>query len=356
MFPEFDPSETDEDAIKREARILVVDDEEPNVFLLEQILERAGFHGVRSTTDSREVIGLFEDYQPDILLLDLLMPHLDGYEVLEKVRATLPDDDHVPVLVLTADVTRDAMQRSLAGGADDFLTKPFDPTEVTLRMRNLLATRFLQRALRRHRDFLHEEVTARTEELAASHFEIMERLSSVTEFRDFETGEHTKRVGKTARAVAETLGLADQRIDLIGLAAPLHDVGKIATPDAILLKPGRLTPEEFDVVKEHTTAGAQILGDGRFPLLQTAEEIALMHHEKWDGTGYAHVPGEEIPQSARITAVADVFDALTHIRPYKEPWPLEKAVEEIRTQRGAHFDPDCVDAFLAALEAGEVEV
>jgi putative two-component system response regulator len=195
------------------------------------------------------------------------------------------------------------------------------------------------------------DITARREAekaVAAAQVEILERLALAAEYRDDDTGEHTRRVGKTAAAIAATIGLAADEVELLRRAAPLHDVGKIAIPDAILRKPGRLTGEEFEEIKQHTVKGAAMLAGRGFPLLDLAERIALTHHERWDGHGYPHgLAGEAIPLAGRIVAVADVFDALTHERVYKEAWPVEQALEEIRTQAGRQFDPDVVEAFLS---------
>lgn len=333
-----------------EASILIVDDEEPNVRLLERILDGAGYSNVESTTDPRRVLPLYIEREPDLILLDLHMPHLDGFEVMRQLKPLIPDGTYLPILVLTADVTSDAKERSLSDGARDFLTKPFDVTEVLLRVGNLLETRFLHRQLQQQNRRLEDRVRERTEELEQAHIETFERLALAAEYRDDDTGQHTRRVGRTAAVVARALGLPSSEVELIERASGLHDVGKIGVSDAILLKPERLTPVEFEVVKTHTIVGAKILSGSRSPLLRMAEEIALTHHERWDGSGYAGLAREGIPLTGRITTVADVFDALTHRRPYKDPWPVEKALAEIASQRGRQFDPDVVDAFLRVQE------
>ena len=333
------------------ARILIVDDQPPNVEVLVRMLEREGYHNLKSTTDSREALPLFIEFQPDLILLDLVMPHLDGLEVIELLRRYIPDSTYLPILVLTAESAPEAKQRALSAGARDFLTKPFDRTEVLLRIRNLLETRLLHRQLEGMNERLEEKVSTRTRELEEARQETLERLALAAERRDDDTGEHLRRVGTLSALVALALELSRVDVQLIGAAAPLHDVGKIGISDAILLKPGKLTPEEFDQIKTHSTIGAHILAGSSIPVLRLAEEIALRHHERWDGTGYpGGMRGEEIPMSARIVAVTDVYDALTHKRVYKEAWPLEKALEEIRSQRGRHFDPRVAEAFLTVQE------
>jgi putative two-component system response regulator len=340
----------------REAQILIVDDQEANVRLLEAILRQAGYSNFLSTTDSRQVRDFYESLHPDLLLLDLMMPNLDGFQVLAQLGALVPDGDYLPILVLTADIASQTKQRALAAGANDFLTKPFDPVEVVLRIQNLLHTHTLHRQLRDQNQILEARVQVRTRELKVAQMEILERLSRAAEFRDDVTGEHTHRVGLWAARIAHFLGMPGAIVALIHEAASLHDVGKIGIPDHILLKPGSLTADEFAIMRTHTTIGADILAGGSSPLIQTAQEIALTHHERWDGTGYPHgLAGAAIPLTGRIVSVVDVYDALTHARPYKLPWPPEEAQAEIRRQAGRQFDPDVVDAFLSLLKEHEAE-
>lgn len=330
-----------------DARILVVDDEEVNVLLLERTLDKAGYRDVASTTDPRQVLELMGTFQPDLILLDLLMPHLDGFAVLKLLHSVAPIDSFLPVLVLTADATSETRSRALAGGANDFLTKPLDLDEVLLRIANMLETRFLHLQLQGQKEALEDRVLQRTTELEDSYIETFERLALAAEYRDDDTGQHTVRVGRMAALLAGELSLPTKDVELLTRAAGLHDVGKIGIPDAILLAPRKLTIEEFEVVKTHTVIGAKILSGSRSPLLSMAEEIAWSHHERWDGRGYGGLAGEEIPLYGRITTVADVFDALTHERPYKEAWPVDEAIDEIARQRGEQFDPRVVDAFMA---------
>jgi putative two-component system response regulator len=331
-----------------DAGILIVDDKVANIRLLEGILGRAGYTRIASTTDPREVLEVFTGLQPDLLLLDLMMPHLNGFEVMEQLKALIPGGDYLPILVLTADVTGEVKRRALSAGAKDFLIKPFDTVEVLLRIDNLLKTRLLYLQLREQNHLLDEKVRERTLSLERAQIEILERLAAAAEFRDDETGRHTHRVGQVSSMIAHALSLPAAEVELIGQAAPLHDVGKIGIPDRILLKPGKLTVREFEVMKRHTTIGARMLANGHSDLIQMAECIALMHHERWDGTGYpGKLLGEDIPLVGRIVSVADVFDALTHERTYKTAWPVEEALVEIERQRGRQFDPRVAEAFLS---------
>jgi putative two-component system response regulator len=335
-----------------DAPILMVDDERANILVLERLLQKAGYRNVRSTTDPRTVLGLVAEVRPDLLLLDLKMPGLDGFEILELLRvgAAASSEPSLPVLVLTADATKETKRRALAAGATDFLTKPFDLDEVLLRIANMLDLRSLTLELRAKNASLEDRVFERTRELEESHIETFERLALAAEYRDDDTGQHTRRVGRMAALLGQELGVGPDVVQLLERAAGLHDVGKIGIPDAILLAPRKLTVEEFDVVKTHTVIGAKILSGSRSPLMRMAEEIAWSHHERWDGGGYGGAVAEEIPLTGRITTVADVFDALTHARPYKDAWPLERAIEEIAQQRGDQFDPRVVDAFVSIQE------
>jgi putative two-component system response regulator len=330
------------------ARILIVDDQAANTRLLEGILRRAGYTKLTSTTDSREALSIFTSFQPDLVLLDLTMPHVNGFEVMEQIKPLIPSGDYLPILVLTADVTGEAKRRALSAGAKDFLTKPFDTIEVLLRIDNLLKTRSLYLQLREQNHVLDEKVRERTLSLEEAQIEILGRLAAAAEYRDDETGKHTQRVGQISARIAHALDLPAAEVGLIRQCAPLHDVGKIGIPDSILLKPGKLTTQEFEVMTRHTTIGANMLANGHSDLIQMAQCIALMHHERWDGTGYpGKLRGEAIPMVGRIVSVADVFDALTHERPYKTAWSVEEALTEIERQKGRQFDPRVAEAFLS---------
>lgn len=334
---------------------MVVDDDLGNLSLLEEILHLAGYNGVQRVQDPRQALPIFTTFRPDILLLDLTMPGLDGFEVMEQLIPRMPKDAPVPILVLTGDTGTDAHRRALAAGAKDYVIKPFDPIEVRLRIENLLETRALQLRLRNQNRLLEEEVRNRMHELEEAHSEIIDRLALAAEYRDDETGEHAQRVGRLSALIATEFGLSEPEVDLIRKAAPLHDVGKIGVSDEILLKPGRLTEEEFEIIKRHTHIGARILSGSDVRLLQMAQEIALTHHERWDGSGYSGLVAEDIPLVGRIVCIADVFDALTHDRPYKQRWSMTTAVDYIRTQSGSQFDPHLVGAFLRIAARGDLD-
>ena len=334
--------------------ILVVDDEEDNVRVLGQMLRWAGYHRLELSSDPFEALRLFESHAPDLVLLDLHMAGLDGFGVMERLRPRIQAGDWIPFLMLTGDLDPEVRERALSAGARDFVTKPFDIGEVLQRIKNLLETRHLHLRLRRHAEELEDKVRARTAQLAETQVEILRRLAVAAEYRDDITGEHAERVGALAALIAEEMGLSTEQIELIRRAAPLHDVGKIGVPDAILMKPGPLTSAEFEVMKSHTEIGARILGEGSFPLLRMACEIVRTHHERWDGRGYLGRKGEDIPLSGRIVAVADVFDTITHRRPYKEAASVEEGIARVREDAGRHFDPAVVDAFLRVLASGRL--
>ena len=322
-----------DEGLLRGADVLVVDDEPANVALVESILERNGFTRIRSTTDPRQFRTLFDAQRPDIVLLDLHMPHVGGLELLRQVGALLEPDEYLPVIMLSADVTARARRDAMGAGATDFLTKPFDTTEVGLRVRNHLETRRI-----------HLRLDGQRRELEGCHLQSLKRLHD--EFRD-ETDDHTERVGRTSALLARAAGVTDDLAELIEKAAPLHDLGKVGVPDSVLLKPGKLSAEEFELVRTHTTIGAQIIGETTSEVLTVARVIAETHHERWNGLGYPYgLEGEAIPLPGRVVAVCDVFDALTHERPYKRAWTVNEAVQELVTERGRFFDPELVDLFI----------
>jgi putative two-component system response regulator len=321
-------------------RIVVVEDDE-GAALLAKILGAAGYEDVRTATSPAVLDVLLKRWEPDLVVLDLQVPGTDGFDLLEAVVAS-----GVPALVLTADDSPTTRRRALGLGAKDFVTKPLDRVEVLLRVGNILQTRRLQRALEDRNHDLQRWVRARTADLEEARKETLERLALAAEYRDDDTAQHTKRVGRTAALLARQLGLANDTIEHLRLAAPLHDVGKIGIPDAVWLKPGALSDHERKMLEQHTEIGGRILSGSRSPILRLAEQIARTHHERWDGSGYpAGLAGDAIPLAGRITAVADVFDVLAHPRPHKKAWPLGRAVQEIVDQAGRHFDPEVVAAF-----------
>ncbi|HEX3831489.1 MAG TPA: HD domain-containing phosphohydrolase [Solirubrobacteraceae bacterium] len=320
--------------------VLIADDNRQNAELLRQLLADAGYQNVSVCHEADAVTNrCTASPQPDLLVLDLHMPGLSGYEVLGQLRQMLTSEPFLPVLIVTADVSQEARRRALSLGASDFITKPVDPTEFLLRTSHLLRTHQLRQALK-------DMVAVRTAELEQARLQTLQHLLIAAECRDDATGQHTIRVGRTAGLLATTMGLPTLTAAQIAAAAPLHDLGKIGIPDEILLKPGGLTPHETEVMQRHVEIGARILGGGESEHLAIAHDVALCHHERWDGTGYSRgLRSTEIPVAARITAVADVFDALTHSRTYKDPWPISSAADEIIRQRGRQFDPAVVDAF-----------
>lgn len=327
-------------------RILVVDDDETVTGTLKRILEASGYSHVTTTNDSRRALPLFREVHPDLVLLDVHMPHLDGLYVLKLLRSQLADDEYLPILVITGDDQRELKRQALRSGGNDYLTKPFDREEVELRVRNLLKTRDLHLSL-------EHQVQQKVGDLKQAEVEIARRLAAAAELRDYGGEEHTQRVGRMSALIAEGMSLPAGDVEAIRHAAPLHDIGKIAIPDEILLKPEALTLEELEIVKQHTTIGARALTGSRSPILQVAEEVALYHHENWDGSGYTPgLAGEAIPLVGRIVAAADCFDALTSERPYKRAWPIGEAIDFVKEESGSKFDPAVVEALVAAHESG----
>ncbi|WP_058866271.1 HD domain-containing phosphohydrolase [Chloracidobacterium thermophilum] len=338
-----------DDARIRDARILVVDDLELNIKLLENLLAEAGYRRVFSTTDSRQVVGLYRELSPDLVILDLHMPYRNGFQVMEDLRE-IEHDSYIPVLVLTGLPDHATRLRALESGARDFLSKPFEHVEALTRIRNMIEVRLLHNEVREQNRVLEEKVRQRTQQLRETQLEIVRRLGRAAEYRDNVTGMHVIRMSHYCAELARAIGWNDEACEMLLHASPMHDIGKIGIPDRILLKEGKLTPEEWEVMKSHATIGAELLGGSTSPLMQMAMEIALSHHEKWDGSGYPNgLKGEEIPIVGRIVALCDVFDALTTERPYKQAWSVEAVIAEIDRQSGRHFDPNLVEAFKSIL-------
>jgi putative two-component system response regulator len=336
-----------QDSATLDRRVLIVDSEANDVRLLEAVLSGAGYTNITTTTDSRTVCAVYIDFQPDILLLALHLVGPDGLEVMDQLKPLIGKRTFFPIIVVTNDLTTASKHKVLGHSAQDFLTKPLDPAEVLLRVKNLLETQTLHYRLETQNQILRERVLDRTHDLEEGRIETVERLALAIEFRDDDTGRHTQRVGELSALLGKALDYTGDQVELIRYAASLHDAGKIAIADAILLKPGKLTADEYKTMTTHTSVGADILGHSKSPLLQLAAEIALSHHECWDGTGYPlGRRGVAIPLSGRIVSVADVFDALTHERPYKPAWPISEAILEIERLSGSKFDPRVVQAFV----------
>lgn len=339
------------DAVIKKAKILVVDDLKTNIFIIEKMLRSGGYTNFKSVMDSREAIPAYLDMKPDIVLLDLMMPHLDGFDIMEGLQK-IEENGFLSVLVLTANDDMINQNKALSMGARDFLGKPFEKTETLNRIRNILETRILYNKINAEKSTLEEKVSLRTQELQASQMEMAIRLAKAGEFRDNETGNHDLRVGLYAERIGKKLGMNQEEVNRLRFTIPLHDIGKIGIPDRILLKPGELTIDEWELMKKHTSIGGQILIGGKSDFIKTAEVIALSHHEKWDGSGYPlGTKGESIPLVGRIAAICDVFDALSSDRPYKNAWPIERVIEEIQRQRGKHFDPTLVDVFMNEIDS-----
>ncbi|PXA98454.1 two-component system response regulator [Nostoc sp. 3335mG] len=327
--------------------VLIVDDSRSSLALLGSIVREIVGDRLDLCLDPIEALARCEAHQYDLILVDHIMPGMDGIEFTQALRAR-EDYRTVPLVMVTSDIDKAVRIEAIRAGAHDFLTKPFDPIELQARVSNLLALRRAQVELADHADRLEREVEKATAHLLAREEEIIWRLARAIEYRDGDTGEHVSRVAQICQLIGEGLGLPAERCRMIYLAAPLHDIGKIGIADAILSKPGKLTPEEMARMREHVNIGARILENGDSELIRTAEIIAQNHHEKWDGTGYPNrIAGDAIPIEARIVALADVFDALCSERPYKKAWPLEDAHAEILRCAGTHFDPACVEAFVA---------
>jgi len=328
-------------------KVLIVDDQEANVILLEQTLRRAGYVSITSTTDPGEVCGLHLKNQYDLILLDLQMPGTDGFQVMERLKEVAPDG-YLPVLAITVQPAHKL--RALQVGAKDFIAKPFELAELLARVHNMLEVRLLHEELRANGSLLEQRVRERTADLQESYQETIFTMTRAAEYRDEDTGAHVRRISYYSRELAGMLGLDGEFVDRVYSASPMHDIGKIGIPDHILLKPGGLTPAEWEVMKGHTLIGSKILGNSQSPSLKMGAEIALNHHERWNGGGYPHGRrGEAIPLAARIMNMGDVYDALRSKRPYKSAFGHPETVAIIthgdgRTQP-EHFDPAILAVF-----------
>jgi putative two-component system response regulator len=330
--------------LTQEQTVLVVDDMPDNISILSSIL--SDDYKVKAATRGKAAVKIALKTQPDLILLDIMMPEMDGYEICRTLKCD-PRTRNIPVIFITALGEVEDEKTGFEYGAVDYITKPVSPSIVKARVRTHLDLYDQSRVLGRM-------VAQRTKELDRSRLELIRRLSRASEFRDNETGRHVIRMSHYSRIIAEALGLNEEETNIIFNATPMHDVGKIGIPDTILLKPGKLTDEENRIMQKHAEFGANIIGIHDDSLLKTAWIVALTHHEKWDGTGYPRgLAGEDIPLEGRITAIADVFDALTSERSYKKSWTLEEALEYVVKEKGRHFDPDLADLFVS--QTGKIE-
>lgn len=327
-------------------KALVVDDVQADLTLVEELFGRMGDIEPIGFTNARQALDWAAHHDADMVLVDYMMPELNGTEFIRQLR-TIPGRADTPVLIITANDQKHIRYRALDAGATDFLSKPLDKVEFMARISNLLQLIAGRKALKDRAAWLADEVRKATHEIVQRERETVIRLSRAAEYRDPETGAHILRMAHYSELIAKGLGLPRAEQELILEAAPMHDIGKVGISDNILLKPGRLTPDEFEVMKRHAAYGYDILQDSQSRVLKAGAAIALGHHEKFDGSGYPNgLAGAAIPIFSRIVAVADVFDALTSGRPYKKAWSLEQAGEQVKMGSGSHFDPKCVAVFV----------
>ena len=361
----------EQDAI-RSSKIMIVDDEQLVIRVVRRFLSSDGYDNFLTLTDPREALEMIDREQPDVVLLDIMMPHITGLDLL-KVRQKTSAFQHIPFIILSANSENQIKRDALQLGATDFLSKPVDPSDLILRVQNALTVKRHHDHLANYATELERQVRERTQQIEKSREQIIHCLARAAEYRDNETGEHVIRVGKYCSVIADQLGFGKEYCREIELAAQLHDVGKIGIPDSVLLNPGKLTNEEFDVMKTHCGLGMEIMEPlahaeservrrhtdmGGFimdgvdsPMLELAATIARTHHEKWDGTGYPfQIKGDNIPIEGRICCVADVYDALCSERPYKPKFPIQKCLEIMLSERGTRFDPIVLDAFFERIE------
>ncbi|MBB1295234.1 MULTISPECIES: response regulator [Pseudoalteromonas] len=318
------------DLITERPRILIVDDEPANLKVMREVLGNQYRLSFAKSGDA--ALALVEKEPPKLILLDIMMPNMSGFEVCQLLKQN-PATEHIPVIFVTALADESDEFKGFEIGAVDYITKPISPAIVRARVKTHLSL-------------------VQAEQLKLAHVDLVHRLGCAAEYKDTDTGEHIVRMSKYSKILALAYGMTEQHAELLKQAAPMHDIGKIGIPDAILLKPGKLTAEEFEHMKQHAKIGAKILANSSSPLLQLAYILAMEHHEKWDGSGYPNgLKGEEISIEGRIVAIADVFDALTSKRPYKQAWSVDEAISHMREQAGKHFDPQLIALFEGQLDA-----
>jgi putative two-component system response regulator len=329
-------------------QILIVDDNTTNLVLLSALTQSVSLSRPITFEHPQQALDWCVSGVPDLVLVDYMMPCIDGHEFIRRFRA-MPNKADVPIVMITTENQRQVRQTALELGATEFLAKPLDSMEFKIRVRNLLALRQAQNQLKNRNQTLAEEVRQATREIVERERELILRLARAAEYRDPETASHINRMASYSVLIARKMGCDPEFVELLALAAPMHDIGKLGIPDYILLKPGRLDADEMVIMRRHAEIGELILSGSNSPLIQLAANIAHYHHEQYSGAGYPDgLSGENIPLECRIVAVADVFDALTSNRPYKRAWSVEDARQYILDGRGQHFCPDCCDVFLAA--------
>jgi two-component system response regulator RpfG len=333
------------------AEVLIVDDQPTSRIILEKVVRGIGDNvRVRSWSNPHSALHAAQERTPDLILADYMMPGIDGIEFTRRVRA-LPGCRDVPIVIITVVDDRSVMYRALEAGATDFLTKPVDHYECKVRCRNLLTLRRQQLIIHNRASALEAQIRRAVGEIRERERETLYRLARAGEYHDYVSCEQQARIGRMSRSMAVRLGMDQAFCDAIEIAAPLHDIGKIAVPDRILRKEGPLAPDEAEVMRTHALIGHDILKDSPSPYLNMGASIALSHHESWDGNGYPRgLRGADIPLEGRIVAVADILDALLSERPYKQPWPVARALEEIRRLEGSRLDPGCVAALFDCLD------